>query len=109
MFTNRCEFGHFLQAGEGISTNILAERLQRLQCHGVITKTPHPEHGKKFVYQLSDAGLKLAPMIIELTLWGNEAIENTFVPSQVLAMMRTDKEKLIGLINARVCLVELEL
>ena len=109
MFTNRREFGHFLQAGEGISTNILAERLQRLQCHGVITKTPHPEHGKKFLYQLSDTGLKLAPTIIELALWGSETIEGAFVPPHVMAMMRGDKEKLLVLINARQCLVELEL
>jgi len=109
MFTNRREFSHFLQAGEGISTNILAERLQRLQCHGVITKASHPEHGKKFIYQLSDTGLKLAPLIIELTLWGSEAIENTFVPRHVLEMMKTNKAKLLDQLNARQCLIELDL
>ena len=109
MFTNRREFGHFMQAGEGISTNILSDRLQRLQCHGVITKEDHPEHGRKFIYQLTDKGLKLAPMVIELTLWGNETIEDTFVPPPILKMMKTDREKLIGLINSKVYLVEVDL
>jgi len=109
MFTNRREFGHFMQAGEGISTNILSDRLQRLQCHGVITKEAHPEHGRKFIYQLTDKGLKLAPMVIELTLWGNETIEDTFVPPPILKMMKTDREKLIGLINSKVYLVEVDL
>ncbi len=109
MFTNRREFGHFLNSGEGISTNILSERLERLQSHGIISKQPHPEHGKKFIYQLTDTGLKLAPTIIELTLWATQSIKNTYGPPHVLEMMKKDKQKLIDLINQRECLVELEL
>ena len=109
MFTNRSEFGHFLHSGEGISTNILTERLERLQSHGIITKQPHPEHGKKFVYQLTEAGFRLAPTLIELTLWAIETIDNTFVPASVLDMMKHDKEKLIALVKKRECLIELDL
>lgn len=109
LFTNRSEFGHFLNSGEGISTNILSERLERLQCHGIISKQPHPEHGKKFTYQLTTAGLKLAPTIIELTLWAAQNIEDTSAPPGFLDMMKNNRKKLINLINKRECLIELEL
>ncbi len=109
MFTNRREFGHFLKSGEGISTNILTDRLDKLQCFGIISKHPHPEHGKKFIYDLTEQGLKLAPTIIELTLWSLETVQNTFLPPKIAAMMRTNRQQLISLINQRECLVEVDL
>ncbi len=109
MFTNRREFGHFLKSGEDISTNILADRLDKLQCFGIISKQPHPEHGKKFIYDLTELGLKLAPTIIEFTLWSLDSVENTIVPAKILTMMRSDRKQLISRINKRECLVKLNL
>ena len=108
MFTNRQEFGHFLQSGEGISTNILTERLQRLQYYGLILKNPHPDHGKKYIYTLTDEGIKLAPTIFEFTLWASQSIENTFVPPQILSAIKNDQAKLLKLIKKRIPLVELD-
>lgn len=109
MFTNRREFGHFLKSGEGIATNILTDRLDKLQCFGIISKQPHTEHGKKFIYDLTEQGLKLAPTIIELTLWSFDTVQNTQMPPVILEMMRHDRTKLISLINKRQCLLEVEL
>ena len=108
MFTNRREFGHFLKSGEGISTNILTDRLDKLQCFGIINKQPHPKHGKKYIYDLTEQGLKLAPTIIEFSLWSLEMVQNTFLPPGILEMMRHDRQKLISLIYKRVCLVEVQ-
>ena len=109
MFTNRREFGHFLKSGEGIATNILSDRLDKLQCFGIINKQPHPNHGKKFIYDLTEQGLKLAPILIELTLWSFETVEHAFIPPKILEMMRNDRQKLVSLINKRECLVVLDL
>ncbi len=109
MFTNRREFGHFLQAGEGISTNILTERLNRLQYYGIISKFPHPYHGKKFQYELSDEGLKLAPTLIEFSLWSAGTIENTFIPPELIGMMQNQRKKLLSLIKKRHVFIELDL
>jgi DNA-binding HxlR family transcriptional regulator len=108
MFTNRREFGHFLQSGEGISTNILSERLERLQCYGLILKEPHPDHGKKYIYSLTDEGVKLAPTIFEFTLWASQAIDNTFMPPQILTAIKNDRAGLMKLIKKRVPLVDLD-
>ena len=109
MFTNRREFGHLLKSGEGISTNILTDRLDKLQCFGIICKRSHPEHGKKFIYELSEQGLKLAPVMIELMLWSHHAVQNTFIPAKLLNMIQNDRQTLISLINRRECLVQLDL
>lgn len=101
MFTNRNEFGHFIQAGEGISTNILTERLDRLQQYHVINKLPHPTHGKKNIYQLTDQGLKLFPTLVELTLWSHNSLSDTFIPPQVYDMMVNDRESLYKKVKDR--------
>ena len=107
LITDRREFGHFLYAGEGISTNILTERLERLQHAGLITKQPHPEHGKKFIYELTDSGLALAPTIIEMTLWGHRHLNNTDMPRALLSMMKNKREKLLLSINHREPLIRI--
>jgi len=109
MFTNRNEFGHFVNSGEGISTNILTDRLERLQQCKIITKLPHPTHGKKNIYQLTDQGLALFPVLIELILWSYRTIKDTFVPEPVYQMMINDRETLYEKIKSREPLFLLEL
>ena len=109
MFTNRCEFGHFVQSGEGISTNILSDRLERLQAAGVIAKEPHPSHGKKFVYSLTDSGLGLAPTLIEFMLWAEREIPQAALPRRLLAMIHDDRAALMQRISNRETIIELDL
>jgi len=91
MFTNKKEFSHFMQSGEGISTNILTERLNRLQQYKLVNKLAHPSHGKKFIYELTERGQALAPVIIELALWSHHTVADTFIPDNLYQMMIHDK------------------
>lgn len=109
MFTNRNEFGHLLNAGEGISTNILTERLDRLQRCEVIEKLPHPSHGRKSTYRLTDRGLALAPVLIEFALWSREALDGALIPTPILDMMLKDRNTMLKKIARREPLVTLEL
>ncbi|HEX2100024.1 MAG TPA: helix-turn-helix domain-containing protein [Candidatus Synoicihabitans sp.] len=95
MFRGFREYGQFLGAGEGISTNILAERLDRLLCAGVIVRTEHPSNGKKYVYRLTEKGVDLAPLMIELALWGSKYVPDNAAPATVIDQMRTAREKVI--------------
>ena len=65
----RTSYGEFLAGGESISTNILAERLARLEAAGVITKQRDPEHGAKYIYRLTNKGVDLVPLILEIIRW----------------------------------------
>ncbi|MCA0873123.1 helix-turn-helix transcriptional regulator [Seohaeicola saemankumensis] len=68
-FKGACRYGDFLSGGEGISTNILAQRLKQLEAAGLISKDRDPENGRSFVYRLTDKGRDLAPVLVEIVLW----------------------------------------
>jgi DNA-binding HxlR family transcriptional regulator len=58
----------------GIGTNILAARLRDLETAGVITKKTLPPPAASRVYELTDYGLELKPVIRELALWGARSL-----------------------------------
>jgi DNA-binding HxlR family transcriptional regulator len=95
LLTNRVEYGHLLNAGEGISTNILSDRLAQLQKDGMITKSKHPEHGKKFIYSLTEKGVRLAPVIIELAIWADANIDGAKLPEMLVNFLKYDKNDLM--------------
>lgn len=91
MFLHKKEYSEFLASPEGISTNILANRLKGLVESGMATKSKHPSDKKKSLYQLTEKGMGLLPVLIELSLWGNDHLENTFIPEPFLQGMREDR------------------
>lgn len=101
MFRGFGEFGEFLRAGEGISTNILTDRLRRLASSGLVVQSDHPSDRKKFVYRLTKKGVDLAPILVALTLWGAKYFPDHVAPPDVLRLMRTDPKRLIGELRAR--------
>lgn len=101
MFRSFREFGEFLRAGEGISTNILTDRLRRLASAGFVVQSDHPSDRKKFVYRLTEKGVDLAPILVALTLWGAKHFPDHAAPPDILELMRTDPECLIGELRAR--------
>ena len=95
IFEGRREFGEFLGAGEGISTNILAERLERLCCAGLVARFDHPTDGKKYVYRITEAGLDLLPLIIEMVLWSAKHLPATKAPASRLEPLKTNRTAVI--------------
>jgi DNA-binding HxlR family transcriptional regulator len=56
-------------ATEGIATNILADRLAKLEQDGIITSSPDPSDGRKQLYKLTKKGIDLAPILMEMARW----------------------------------------
>jgi len=92
-------FKEFLNSYEHPATNILADRLRRLECYGIITTRPDPTDGRKLIYLLTPKGLDLAPVLTEMVLWAgsHERTEN----QALVAEMRKDKNGFIAKIRAR--------
>jgi DNA-binding HxlR family transcriptional regulator len=59
----------FLASGEGIATNILADRLKKLADSEIITVHSDPGDGRKQIYGLTTKGIDLAPVLAELVAW----------------------------------------
>ena len=70
VFARKRYFKEFLSSNEGIATNILTDRLNRLEATGIITKQPDPENGRQIVYSLTEKGIALIPLLVELVCWG---------------------------------------
>src|SRR5438552_11100694 len=58
----------------GIGTNILAARLRDLEAAGVVTKKILPPPAASRVYELTDYGRELKPVMRELALWGARSL-----------------------------------
>ena len=73
MLMNRRHFRELLtQSQEGIASNILADRLQRLVEQGIIVKSQDASHKQKAIYSLTERGIELLPLLMEMTAWGHK-------------------------------------
>jgi len=70
LFVGRKRFAEFQGAGESIPTNILAERLRRLQAAGILHRQAYQEHPPRYEYLLTDHGKALGPVLTQLAQWG---------------------------------------
>lgn len=70
VFKNHKYFHMFMKSPEKISTNILADRLQKLETLELILKTKDPNDGRKTQYKLTQKGLELIPLLLELVNLG---------------------------------------
>ncbi len=93
MFKGRHSFGTLLEGGEEISTNILADRLRRLEAHGIIETASVEGDSRREHYRLTARGIDLAPMLVEMMLWSS-AYEKTDAPPAQLRAMRKDREEI---------------
>jgi DNA-binding HxlR family transcriptional regulator len=92
-------YKEFLDCYEGIATNILADRLRKLQDYGIIAAKPDPKDARKIIYLLTKKGIDLAPVLTEMVLWA-AAHEDT--GNQTLVrQMRADKQKFLAGVRQR--------
>ena len=71
MFGNRRHFRELLtRSEEGISSNILADRLKTLLDQGIIRRDDDPSHKQKGIYSLSEQGIELLPVLAQMSGWG---------------------------------------
>jgi len=80
LFLGKRQYGEFMQSDEGIPTNILADRLKRLEETGLLTKEPYQSNPVRHQYRLTRKGAKLFPVLREIIRWANKHIPGTSVP-----------------------------
>ena len=69
MFNGKRSFRELLQSEEKIATNILTDRLAMLEREKIISKEPDPEHKQKNIYGLTQKGIDLLPIMVEIGAW----------------------------------------
>ncbi|HET8707186.1 MAG TPA: helix-turn-helix domain-containing protein, partial [Pseudomonadales bacterium] len=75
LFLGKSRYDEFLESPERISTNVLADRLKRLEMHGLLEKERYGSHRNRMQYRLTAKGRSLAPLLQGMARWGLENIE----------------------------------
>jgi DNA-binding HxlR family transcriptional regulator len=80
IFVNRRHFRELLtKSMEGIASNILADRLHRLIEQGIIVKSHDASHKQKVIYSLTEKGIALLPLLMEMVVWGHRFLPDSTV------------------------------
>lgn len=95
LFKERKSFKDFLEAEEGIATNILADRLGRLERAGIIEKLRDEADRRRNIYRLTGKGFDLVPVLIEMMVWAARH-ETTAAPADVIEAMMADRAGVIA-------------
>jgi DNA-binding HxlR family transcriptional regulator len=92
-------YGELAHSPEGIPTNILADRLKRLESAGIVTSTPYQERPVRYAYALTPKGNALGEVLLAFVRWGKQHIPGTValnqgpVRGEVPASARTSRRR----------------
>jgi DNA-binding HxlR family transcriptional regulator len=88
-------FKEFQGSGEGIASNILAHRLRKLETAEIITAEADNRDGRKVNYRLTEKGIDLAPVLLDLLVWAARH-EETGAPCALIEGMEKNREQLLA-------------
>lgn len=88
-------FKDFLSSGEGIASNILADRLQKLERAGIVASEPDESDARRVNYRLTEKGIGLAPVMLDLLIWGARH-ELSEASCTLLLRMEKNREEILA-------------
>lgn len=80
LLTGKTRYSEFLTSPEGITTSILADRLERMETAGLVTREPYQQRPVRHAYRLTEMGRGLHPALREICRWANRHIPDTWTP-----------------------------
>jgi DNA-binding HxlR family transcriptional regulator len=93
-------FKQFEESGEGVATNILSDRLRKLKSTGIIATEVDASDGRKVNYRLTQKGVDLAPVLLELLIWAARH-EKTEASCAAIEKMAAHREALLNEVRRR--------
>jgi len=100
LFAGKRRFGDFLDSQEGIATNILSDRLAKLEAGGIVAVSRDPSDRRRKLYRLTRKGLDLAPLMVEMILWSARYDPRSAAPQAFVRRARRDRAGLLREIAA---------
>lgn len=95
-FKGKRYFKEFLDSSEKIATNVLAERLSRLEAADIVSRSIDPHKKSQVIYVLTEKGIDLVPTLLEMVLWGAKHDPDTGAPPEFIRRLKKDKAGVIG-------------
>jgi DNA-binding HxlR family transcriptional regulator len=85
-------YGEMLSSAEGIASNILSDRLKRLEADGIVSRETDPQDGRQVIYRATAKGESLVPLLLEMAAWGASQDSNTGAPRGFAEGYYADRE-----------------
>ena len=92
MLTDKKTYSQFMEADEGIASNILIDRLKHLEAEGILEKSRDPDNRRSFIYSLTKKGRDLAPIIMEIIIWSGAHDDRSIAMRGALEKINKDRE-----------------
>jgi DNA-binding HxlR family transcriptional regulator len=101
MLEGRSRFKELLGANEGLATNVLTERLRRLERRGLVSKTRDLADARQVVYTPTETAIGLVPMLVEMMIWSARQGHARVAPS-FIRRFEKDREALVRDLQAEI-------
>ncbi len=95
MFKGKRHYNEFLEAGEKVSTSVLGDRLKRLEEMGIISKGEDTVKKSRIRYSLTQKGIDLLPILLEMIIWGGLHDDLTESPKEFMDEALNNKATLL--------------
>jgi DNA-binding HxlR family transcriptional regulator len=102
LLRSRRRYRELLGSDEGIATNVLADRLKRLERRGLIRKQRDEVDGRQYLYRPTPLAVSLVPMLVEMIVWGARNGAGADVEPAFIERFETERGALIAEIQAQV-------
>ncbi|MEL7124101.1 MAG: helix-turn-helix domain-containing protein [Bacteroidota bacterium] len=102
IFDGKRFYSDFLHSKEKIATNILSDRLKKLENNGIIVSKVYEKLKTKKEYSLTQKGKSLVPILVEMTLWSAQYDDSLAVSQEFIEKAKNNKEAVIAVITARI-------
>jgi len=88
-------FKDFQGSSERIASNILADRLRKLEAAGMISAELEGTDARRINYRLTEKGIDLAPVLLDLLIWAARH-EETGAPCAVIDNIEKNREQVLA-------------
>ena len=95
MFKGKRHYNEFLEAGEKVSSSVLGDRLKKLEEMGIISRGQDTVKKSRIRYRLTQKGIDLLPILLEMIIWGGLNDELTESPKEFMDQATQNKDTLI--------------
>jgi len=101
LFFNKKAYLEFLHSDEKMATNILSKRLEKLETEGLIAKRVDENDRRKKVYELTQMGRDMLPVMLEIMIWSHTHQQGCNVPETLISRAKSDRAGLLADLLAR--------
>ncbi|QZO15203.1 MULTISPECIES: winged helix-turn-helix transcriptional regulator [Pseudoalteromonas] len=95
LFFNKKSYSDLQNSDEKVASNILSNRLEKLELSGLIAKQPDEKDKRKKIYTLTEKGMDMLPILLDMILWSAKYSPDTNIPVALVDRASDDRNGLL--------------